>query len=188
MRCELLISVLLCFLLLPAPSHAQNRSVSMGLFNSPRGFGAAASFNSEDGRSFSELSLFADIYGLPTGRCGEPGVKASFVRNFIFSSFEIDDVRLGIFAGPGVSAGFVKDYEPGYALDITRNHGLCAALCGDIGLRVRFSRGVSLGLSFQAELGFHMRRDDDMRANNLAIYKNGLVQSFWPNLSILFDL
>lgn len=174
--------------LMSALSRAQQTSASLGLFNSPRGFGLVSSFNERESRNFSLLSVYADIYGVPTGRCEEPGVKAFYVRNFCFSELELDGVSLDFFAGPGVSAGFVKDYEPGYALDITRNHGLCAAVCGDIGLRVIFSRGVRLDLSFQAEVGFHMRKDDEMKANNMAVYKNGLVQCFWPNLSILFDL
>lgn len=188
MRSRLLISALLCLALFGAPARAQKGSVSLGFINSPRGFGLSSSIAAPEGKNFSSVFVYADIYGVPTGRCDEPGVKAAFIRNLCITDFDLRDASVELFAGPGVCAGFVKDYEPGYALGITRNHGLCAALAGDIGLRVSFPRGVRLDLFFEADLGFHMRRHEDAAVNNLAVYKNGLIQSFWPSLSILFDL
>lgn len=92
-----------------------------------------------------------------------------------------DQVDLHLYAGPGMSIGYVHDNKKG-------NTGHIAALSGSISCTADFGRRITLNLGFSTEFGLHLRRDENFDIINLALYKNGLIQSFYPQLSILFRL
>ena len=70
------------------------------------------------------------------------------------------------------------------------------ALLGNIrpslkGCRFDFGGRVALDLSFATDAGLHIRRNEKEQkymATSLSIYNNGLIQSFYPQLTILFKL
>jgi hypothetical protein len=107
----------------------------------------------------------------------------------------MDGSRIRMFAGPGIGAGYVRDHDKGRGIDLTTlisdNPGLAFAASGDIGWRFDFGGFVSLDLSFTAEAGVHARRNEREKgyaATSLSIYNNGLMQAFYPQLSIVFKL
>lgn len=165
-----------------------------GLFNSPKGIGASLYLPEKDG-IFHTVTAYVDIYGIPSSRCLYPGFKANFSRQYSLRSWEMDGYRIRMYAGPGISAGYVRDHDKGRGIDLTTlisdNPGLAFAASGDIGWRFDFGGFVSLDLSFTAEAGVHARRNEREKgyaATSLSIYNNGLMQAFYPQLSIVFKL
>lgn len=141
---------------------------------------------------FENIALYAEIYGIPTGRCSSPGVKLCYSHNVILKRMEFETARLSFYAGPGVSAGYLRDAEigkyEGTDFTLTRNPGFMAALSGTGGCHFNFCRNIALDLSFTAEIGIHVRRDEKVHSLNLNFYRNGLLQALYPQLSILFYL
>lgn len=185
--------VLLVFFLsfLALPSGAQE---SVGLFNSPKGFGAQVRFPENDGIFHSAL-VFVDIYGVPTSRCSNPGIRVNASRNYILSRRQKGEIGMSFYAGPGVTLGYLRDHDKGRGIDMEslfgNKEGFAVALSGTGGCRFDFDGPVSLDLSFTADLGVHLRRNEVERgyfATNVSIFNNGIFQAFYPQLTILFRL
>ncbi len=165
-----------------------------GIYNSPKGIGAQFRF-ADNGSTFYSCTAFVDIYGIPTSRCLYPGYRFNFSRQYIWKKIESSEVQFSFYAGPGVSAGVVRDHDKGRWFDITslisENPGAMLAVSGDVGCRFDFGRRVSLDLSFMAEAGVHVRRNEKERqytATSLSVYNNGYLQAIYPQLTILFKL
>lgn len=164
-----------------------------GFYNSPKGFGAQLRMPVSDGVSHCATAM-VDIYGIPTSRCSSPGLRFNFSRMYEFSRIETPEVVYSFHAGPGISAGYVRDHVKGRGFDLTslisENPGFMLALSGDIGCRFDFGGRISLNLSFLADIGFHVRRDEAGNSNaaNLSVYNNGLIQTFYPQLTFLYRL
>ena len=165
-----------------------------GFYNSPKGFGAQYRFAERNG-VFHSATAFIDIYGIPSSRGSFPGYRFNLSRQYVFRQIEGDGVRYMLYAGPGVSMGMVRDHDKGRWFDFTSlisgNQGFMFALSGDVGCRFDFGRRVALDLSFEADAGLHVRRNEnetDYNAASLSIYNNGLMQAIYPQLTILFKL
>lgn len=181
------IIVFLVALSLSANAAAQH--TSFGLYNSVKGFGFSLNVANGEGTWVDALILFADIYGFPTARTHAPGIKFNYSREFIIHTIETPEVLFSFYFGPGFSAGYVKDYEKSYFQDITvhltNNHGFVAALSGTGGCRFNFTKHIELDLSFTLEAGLHIRKDEKQDNIHVGLYKNGIFESFYPQLSIL---
>lgn len=163
-----------------------------GLFNSPKGLGACLYLPEKDG-IFHTVTAYVDLYGIPSSRCLYPGFKANVSRQYSLKSWAKDGYSISMYAGPGVSAGYVRDHDKGRGIDlstlISDNPGVAFAVSGDIGWRFDFGGFVALDLSFTAEAGVHVRRNEKEKgyaATSLSIYNNGLMQALYPQLIILF--
>lgn len=163
---------------------AQN---SVGIYNSPRGFGASVQHDM-DADHFCTFSLFTDIYGIPSGRTKSPGVHFCFSRNNILMQRSADDVTLSVYAGPGVSLGWGHDAEftARSKEDLSNNPGITGAINGTAGVRAGFARNIALDLSFMCEVGLHIRNDEHLEQRDLTLYKNGLANIWMPQLLILW--
>ncbi len=186
------IVLLVLFLGLAAPKSGAQES--LGIFNSPKGVGAAVRFP-ETGGIFYSATAFIDIYGVPTSRCSYPGFKANVSRFYVLEHTGRGAAQLTFYVGPGVSAGYVRDHDKGRGIDLVSlfgdNEGIALALSGGAGCRFDFDGRVSLDLSFTGELGVHVRRNEDERSYfspSLSIYNNGIIQALYPQLTILFRL
>ena len=186
-------TVLLVFLLglLALPTRAQE---SLGLYNSPKGFGATVRFAEKDG-IFHTIVGYIDIYGVPTSRCSYPGIRFNASRQYIFAREERGEINMTFYAGPGITAGYVRDHDKGRGIDFVslfgNTEGIAVAVSGDVGCRFDFPGPVSLDLSFTADLGIHMRRNEmewNYFSPSVSIFNNGLIQALYPQLTILFRL
>lgn len=189
MKKPLTITLTAIAVLLGIQTHAQ--PVSAGIFNSLKGIGATVELpHGTD--EFTSLSAFVEIFGIPTGRCDKPGGKFNFSHNFIFRKYDNDATLFELYAGPGLSAGYMRDFEVGKRVDtilkLTDTPGLMAALSGRAGCRFSFEKRIALNLSFTAEFGIHARRDRNVNNINVRMYHNGLLQCLYPELSILVQL
>ena len=160
---------------------------SAGMYNSVKGFGLSFSLQSEDGE-MDVFTAYADIYGIPSGRSKVPGAKFNYSHQFVFTTLVFNDAVLDIYAGPGVTAGYVHDHESGFFTDYDKplllNMGVVGALSGTVGCVFSFSRKLMLDLSWTVEGGIHMRRDETLENIDLKLYKNGLTQAWMPQLVI----
>ncbi len=183
--------VLLLLSLVPTGLGAQE---SVGLFNSVKGIGAAVRFPERDG-VFHSAYAFVDIYGVASSRCSNPGLRFNLSRQYVLSRIQGTEVSYTFYAGPGISAGYVRDHDKGRGIDLSslmsNNEGIMAALSADAGCRIDFGGAVSLDLSFAGDLGVHIRRNekqDDYLAPSVSIFNNGWMQLLYPQLTILFNL
>ncbi len=181
--------LLLAALCLPAGAQ------EAGFFNSPKGFGAQYRFASSE-TAFHSATAFVDIYGIPTSRCSSPGFRVNLSRQYILKRIENNGVCYSVYAGPGITAGVVRDHDKGRSLlDMTSliggNPGFVIALSGDAGCRFGFGKRVALDLSFAVDAGIHVRRNEKesgYMATSLSVYNNGLLQALYPQITVLFNL
>ena len=177
-------ALLLGILSAAAPSSAAagpRGVVTAGVFNSPKGFGLSAA------ASGLVFVLYADIYGIPRGRQDTPGIKFNLTRCRTVRSFGIPDGECSLYFGPGVSLGWVHDLDNSVAGQdaLAENPGVCLALSGRVGIRADFpSSKLSLDVSLTGEAGMHVRRDEWMGNLDLSLYKAGLHQLIYPQLTI----
>ena len=179
------------FCLLAAPAYGQE---SIGLFNSIKGIGAAVRLPEKDG-IFHSAYGFIDVYGVATGRCSYPGFRLNVSRNYVISRSDKADYSMCWYAGPGITAGYIRDHDKGRGIDLVtlfgNNEGLALALSGTGGLRFDFHGPFSLDLSFTADLGIHIRRyehESGYFAPSVSIFNNGFLQALYPQLTILYRL
>lgn len=161
-----------------------------GLFNSPKGFGASVQTEVRDGR-FNSFDVFADIYGMPTGRAANyPGIRVQAFRNFVLSDISMPADFSFIYAGMGMSAGYVRDFEsftrwergPAYLL---KNMGAVCCLSSQFGAKACFG-GIILDLGLQMDLGLFVRKHETQGNLMLELYKNGLYNVLLPQLKIMW--
>ena len=148
-----------------------------GLYNSPKGFGLVAQFPSEEG--FRSLRLYADIYGLPSGGCDRPGAVLGYSINRILSTVRKAECDISFYMGPGVSAGYLKDF------DLSHNQGAVLALSGSLGWIFAFRGSIYLDFSWTLEAGMHLRAAEDGGGLRLSLYKNGIYRSIIPQLCLI---
>lgn len=169
--------------------NASAQRVSFGLYNSIKGFGFSLDITSEEEGYVDALVLFADIYGFPTGRTKAPGFKFNYSREFFLRTIETTEAVFTIYLGPGFTTGYAKDFEKSYFQDITKplekNHGFIAALSGTGGCRIGFQRHIELDLSMTLEAGLFFRRDEKGSNLHVGLYKNGIFEALYPQLSIV---
>lgn len=169
--------------------NANAQRVSFGLYNSIKGFGLSLDVAGEDEPYVDAIILFADIYGFPTGRTDAPGIKFNYSREFFIKRIDSPEAIFSFYLGPGFTTGYAKDYEKSYFQDITipleKNHGFIAALSGTAGCRIGFLRHIELDLSMTLEAGLFFRKDEKASNLHVGLYKNGIFESFYPQLSIV---
>lgn len=160
-----------------------------GIYNSPKGFGIQVDSDHFEDFYFDSFTVYADIYGIPTGRSKSPGVKANYSRNYVVRVFEKPNADLDLYVGPGCTLGYAKDFETNYYRDfsvpLVKNHGAIAALSGTFGCRFEFGRRIILDLSLCLEAGLHIRKDEELGNLCVGLYKNGIFQAPYPQITIL---
>lgn len=179
-------------LLLAVPAGLGAQGPSWGLFNSPKGFGVSAE-SPVKGGTFNSFDLYADIYGLPNGRASSyPGVRIQALHNMVLRSYDKPGRSSFVYAGFGAAAGYVRDFEsfsrwnggPAYLI---MNMGGIVCISGAFGVRCDFA-DVTLDLGLQADAGFYIRRHESHGNLMFELYRNGLYNSLYPQLRILWNM
>lgn len=149
---------------------------SFGLFSSFKGIGIEGDFIGKAG-NLNSIRLYADIYGLPSGNILRPGVKLCYSSDYILKTNKKQYCDISFHIGPGVSLGYVKDYN------VQNRPGVILGLTGTAGWLFKFNRKVSLDLSWTLEAGMHLRQEGGK--NRLSLYKNGIYRFPFPQLTII---
>lgn len=151
----------------------------------PRSLGGVFSFSGIDASYqhytrdsvFLEIGAGIDFEGILDGTAKLPGAKLALTCNFIFFRRDFKSGTMDLYAGPGFTAGLVRQ-------DGGRLFGPMAGLCGRIGLEYRFKVPVILSVDFMPVLGMHL--DYDKKQNLLKFYSNGLNYAYIPRVGIRY--
>lgn len=165
--------------------------VDAGVFSSFKGFGVSARFFRPDSGEFDSINIYADTYGILSGRSSQPGVFTNYCHNYIFNEINRADYLFRMYAGAGVGFGYVHDYEPGFfdTKDVPLRNSMAFAttLACSLGLYFDFTAlPLSLDLSLTANPGLFIGRNQTNGNTTVALYKNGLIHIPYPQLSILY--
>ena len=176
--------LLIAAMLLPAlawKAPAQDaKSLSIGTFQSPKGIGLCMEVWQES-TSFDTFDIIADMFGVLNGSYSKPGIKATYCRDIILKHIDHDEYDVDLYAGPGVTAGYVRDiHEP---------LSLVAGMTGSAGCRLFFdSRRVVVCFELGLDLAAEVNRNNRFRTVDLTIYKSGILHSFYPQVRLLWKL
>ncbi|MBQ3250396.1 MAG: hypothetical protein IJB05_04545 [Bacteroidales bacterium] len=129
---------------------------------------------------------------------GRPGVRATAVYNFIWARPNwTTQGSWAIYAGPGLSLGFVDDqvpYEIGNAIIGHYDNGFMIGVVGQVGVEYTFRFPLQLALEVRPCFGLHVNdgkfRDHETGltvnyGGKTGFYDNGLL-GFVPSLSIRY--
>ena len=191
-RIILALATLTAALLSGICAYAQESPV-YGLYNSPKGFGFSIHAPEKSG-TFDTFCLHADSFGFFSGRASNPGIKFNYSHNFILKEFRDRDMHVELFAGPGVSASYVYDYETSRVFvlfggdKLTKNMGFAPCLSATGGARLMFDHSrFSFDISLRSEIGVHIRRNEEGTATSMSWYIMGVLETFYPELTILYS-
>ena len=173
MRVSGVIAATFIFMLAVWESDAQTKS--MGTFFAPDRTGFSHQRFLHDG-TFWNIDLAVD-YGACVLRQGDrPGGRLSLGYNFIVWEKDHPEGHSRIYAGPGVSVGYVTDKDSGY--------GGMAGISGNAGYEYDFDFPITVSVSLSPMLGIHIHNTD--RGLQLNTYINSLLWSLSPQLGIRY--
>ena len=174
MRRALDMIVMLCLLI--APLRAAAQKAELGIMSSPRSAGIALLLSGKGG-SRSLIRTYVDLYKVIDGTCKSPGYKIDYhILYPLFDRSCPDGLSFHLSAGPGVTAGYVRDRG--------KEIGAAAGLSGVVSIAIVF-RSVTVSAGFSAALGCHMNFSN-IHENTLEFYKNGVYQSYIPEITIRY--
>ncbi len=188
MRAKAAISLALAAVMSAVCSETAAQERYLGVFNSLKGFGIGAAFKPQDGASMTFINLYADMFGVLSGRTCDTGIAASLTRDYIIAYADYGYSYLALHAGPGFFTGYLHDYERHFFSSDGQTYkemGIVAALSGNVGLSADFfAHRLSIDISFCVNPGLHIRKDRDSGAMLLSLYKRGLYYCLTPQLCI----
>lgn len=128
--------------------------------------------------SFHNISIDMDMKDVLSGRSRVPGVRMSYTMDYILATASTASFTLRWFAGPGFTAGYVRDMRKGF--------GIMAGICGNAGAEFSFMVPVCISISFTPCLATHISYSSG--TPGLDIYRSGLlIQSVSPRVGIRYE-
>lgn len=151
----------------------------------PESFGTTFSFNgiglcyehSVNENTFMEFALKTMTGEAFMNREEYPGVSVSFTWNMIMKTWDSrNGERIDLFAGPGLAAGWSKDFM--------KERGFNIGLAGRVGVQCSFSRNVEISACVTPVLGMHMvLLKESIR---MEYYRYGLLNTIMPEIGIRY--
>ena len=174
-RIAILAVFFLCSAILSA-QESRGERLFWGTFHSPKGFGFSLETGGESGH-FRSISAYADLSAILRGDAYVPGYRTTYLYNIILKDFRRDDGMLcQLFAGPGVTAGYVRDH------DLMK--GIIGGLAFAAGARFEFPSRFSVTVEFQGDAAVHIHRHAG--GTDLRMYENGLRRIYYPQLIVSY--
>lgn len=128
--------------------------------------------------AFHDITIAADLQDVLTGQSRLPGVRISYTMDYVLATASTDTFTLRWFAGPGFTAGYVRDMKSGF--------GIMAGICGNAGAEFSFRVPVCISISFTPCLATHISYGSGIP--NLDLYRSGIIlQSISPKLGIRYE-
>lgn len=129
---------------------------------------------------------------------GAPGFKASAGYNFVFARPAwTQKGKWAIFAGPGLSLGYVQDrvryFESDNFFHYVHDYGFMLSVTGQIGLEYTFWFPLQLSVDLRPYIGMHIDDGVTVRTGNTVVktsgkvgfYDGGLL-GFAPTISVRY--
>lgn len=190
MKAKAAISLALAALMSLCGREAAASGHYIGIYNSLKGFGIGTAVKSSDGSSISFVNIYADMFGVLSGRTRDVGIAASLTKDYVIAYADYGYSYLSLHAGPGFFTGYVHDYERHFFSSEGQTYkamGFVAALAGNIGLSADFfAHRLGIDISFSVNPGLHIRKDRDSGAILLSLYKRGLYYCLTPQLCLYY--
>lgn len=175
--------------------HAQPRAIGLGVGVTELDVSYQHSFFKNQ---FLQADLGMDYGFLAAGHKASPGVQATVTYNFVWARPAwTNKGSWAIYAGPGVSMGWVED-ELTVVVGPDRrrmyDYGFMLAAAVQVGIEYTFEFPLQLALNVRPFVGFHINdryvtypgTDIEISyPNNFAFYDNGMM-GFIPTLSIRY--
>ena len=173
--------------------YAQPRAAGLRLGTT----GIEADYQHEFSRDrFAEGNLGLD-YGINADNV--PGIKATAVYNFVWARPAwTDKGSWALYAGPGVSLGYVSDdvhFKAGNEVIHYPDSGFMIGVCGQVGLEYTFWFPLQLSIDLRPCVGMHVNggyRYTEPATNvqikydpRVGFYDNGLL-GFAPSISVRY--
>lgn len=147
-----------------------------GIASSPDHIGLTARTRDSDGL-FNTFTLTLEMRGIYKGAEHSPGVQFSFLHNrFIWQGRTPGGYRCMLYAGPGVTGGYVRNRG--------EDLGLMAGVCGDIGGGVKLLGGITMAVELKADAAFLI---SDLSSPSMTFYRAGLYRCWLPVLRIIYE-
>lgn len=154
---------------------------SVGLSVSYYGLSANYTHFANSSRAFHSTEVRIDYDGLFQGKVILPGGSAAYHYDFLHTFSMKNGGNLGIYAGPGARAGWVRDGKNGF--------GLMFGLSVEAGIEYSAPLlPISIGARMSPSMGFHMHTlGTDIKHWELGAYKNGFTGCLAPELTIRYE-
>lgn len=166
-----LVSVFVCNL----PAIAQPKALG-GLFSFSN-IGLSYEHFIHGGSSFIDASVSLRTSEMILDRSVTPGFSGSLTWNFPFLTKRLGSEHLlNFYAGPGIVAGYEKDFKTAYGIFV----GLVGKVCVECG----FDRNVFLTASVSPVVGAHIVSSG--KGYTMTYFKNGLLQTIMPEVGIKY--
>lgn len=164
----------------------------LGIYNSIKGLGLSAEIVSKENPTEADIfTLYADTYGIYSGRSRFVGIIASYSHDYSFVHKDYEFFSIELHSGAGVMGGYARDHESGIfsrnRLPLKKAPGVCLTVTGNIGARFFFDRNISLDLSFTIEPGMHIRTDEVDGHLMISTYNNGLFHFMYPQMRFYYN-
>lgn len=154
-------------------------------FAQPKSFGTSFSFNgigvsyehNVNDDTFMEFAVKARTGEAFMNREPYPGLSVSFTWNMILKTWDSrNGERIDLFAGPGLAAGWSKDFM--------KERGFNIGLVGRVGVQCCFTRNVEISACVAPVLGMHMvLLKESIR---MEYYRYGLLNIIMPEIGIRY--
>ena len=162
------------------PAQTPDRgSRAVGASFSPMGTSVIYQHNTSAG-AFSAFSLSADTWDMIRGRTRLPGIRVGYAYDFVtLTSARSDGGVFTMYVGPGVTAGYVADYQV--------KGGVMFGLMMDFGVEYLFPKGISLTVAMAPVLGFHINAGtEDDAFTIMSLYRYGIGDAIFPQVGIKY--
>ena len=153
---------------------SRGQRIEAGVKSSAKSFGAALDIR---GQSTSRFEICADLYKVIDGTFSSPGYRAGYQISFPLICKDLSESCTFRFeAGPGMTAGFVRDGD--------KDRGLLGGVSGIAVIDLIFNK-LTISCSATAILGFHLNYHNS-EFGTLELYRNGLKYAGIPEITIKY--
>lgn len=171
-------SVILLWMYSATVMFAQNSTKDVGYTSSPKSFGVFYSTSNNNSRIANRIAINLDLFDVLNGQSEKPGVNIMYNMTKPFRDWELKSgTMVSFYAGPGVSIGYLKDFQ--------KDFGWLMAVNGSCGFAFCFVKPVNIQLGIIGEFGIHYC-GNNVKDTDIGLYKQGILNAIMPEISVSY--
>lgn len=157
---------------------AQDFTNAIGYISSPKYVGISYSLTNKNSQVSNNLSLNLDLMNVLKGESDHPGLRLCYNQTRPFENWDTKSgTIISFYAGPGASVGYVMDYDEDF--------GWFIALSGTCGFDFKFIKPINIRIGIMGEFGIQCVNQGENNTK-IKLYKNGIIRSVIPEISISY--